>query len=146
MKLCMPNIGSLCFSFGVFSLLLAFLATADFHRVGLFTSVKLKTGYVASNQSRRQFPEMEVSSKWVEFQFSVNYCVAKQRGGTGCKGSPATVTSLISLAQHYPYLRCVSVIIILLDLVYLLQKKVTVQSELRHLCFQGLCIFLELCH
>lgn len=62
------------------------------------------------------------------------------------QGFPATATSLIPLAQHYPYLRCVSLLIVLLDLVYLLEKKVTVQSELRHLGFQRLCVLLELCH
>lgn len=41
------------------------------------------------NQSRRQFPGMEVSSKWVEFQFWVNYCVAKQRDRVWLQSFPS---------------------------------------------------------
>lgn len=44
-----------------------------------------------------------------------------------------------------PYLCCIHQLIILLDLIHLLQEKVTVESEFGHLCFQCIRVLLELC-
>lgn len=88
MKLCRPNRGSFCFSVRFFFSAAGFLGHSRLPLGGIIHLCETRDWQCGvENRSRRQFPEIKVGSKRVEFQFCLNYCVAKQREWTGCKGS-----------------------------------------------------------